>query len=187
MKFQVFTNEDSGIKGIVPENWKELNKGEFYRSSSADDRTVLVQLGISGFTDEQLKVILSPKLNLEAFPNSIGGIKTKFFSWDFYKTEYQEQNLETLMVDIALTHDDNGAYVVLLQALPEEHDDLYYSIFLRAVDVLEPLSKNQFKRSNPEDDAKNDGNHPNPRRIEAQCPEQYCPHFLPLKTLLAIF
>ncbi|MHA1988299.1 MAG: PKD domain-containing protein [Promethearchaeota archaeon] len=131
----------------MPENWKEINKGEFYRSSSADDRTVLVQLGISGFTDDQLKVILSPKLSLEAFPNNIGGIKTKFFSWDFYKTEYQEQNLETLMVDIALTHDDNGAYVVLLQALPEEQDDLYYSIFLRSVDALEPISKNQFEKS----------------------------------------
>jgi len=150
MKFRIFTNEDNGISGIVPEGWKEKSAGEFYRDIFSTDGTVLVQLGVAGLTGEQLLSLLTPKIGLEEFPNSIGGFITNYFSWDLYNAEVQDPKLGSMMVDIALTHTDAGAYIVLLQALPDEYKDLHYSVFLRAVDSLAPVSTNNLEKGRKE-------------------------------------
>lgn len=53
-----------------------------------------------------------------------------------------EPDTETIMVDIALTQAGDWAYIVLLQAMPDEYDDLHDAVFVPAVDAFAPASAN---------------------------------------------
>jgi glutamine amidotransferase-like uncharacterized protein len=146
MKFKPFTSGRFDISGIVPDGWVEKGPCEFLRGASDTDRTALVLQGVPGLTIEQIKALLLPQLDLREFPESTGSIKTANFFWDLYAIERQEPDIGTVMVDVALTQASAWTYIVLLQAMPDEYDDLHYGVFLRAVDALAPTSADEVEK-----------------------------------------
>ena len=146
MEFRTFTNRDIGVSGLVPEGWEEKGSGEFLRGASETDRTALIQQGIPGVTVEQLKGLLSPKLGIEKFPERIGGITTRDFSWNLYTIDCEDPNLGVVKVDIALAQEDEAAFMVLFQTTSDEYDHLHYSVFARAVDALVPTSSSKVEK-----------------------------------------
>ncbi|MFC1716521.1 PKD domain-containing protein [Candidatus Poribacteria bacterium] len=139
MEFRTFTNPDMGIQGILPVGWTEREPGEFTRGTSDADETVLVQLGVPNITIEQMKVFLLPRLKVEELPESTRSIKNDNFSWDLYNVESEGLTGEKMMVDMALAQANGWVYLALLGTMPDERDDLYYAVFMRALDALEPL------------------------------------------------
>ena len=55
-------------------------------------------------------------------------------TWTLYATEVQG-----VLVDFALAESDGLALIVLLQSAADEHDTLYETVFLPAVDALVPV------------------------------------------------
>ena len=78
MEFKQFTNEDSGICGIVPEGWIEKRPGEFGRSDLDIDAMLLVQLGIPGG-------------NLALMTELLSIWCCYFQAWDCWFSEYEIQ------------------------------------------------------------------------------------------------
>ena len=133
-----FTSEGFGIKGVAPAGWKEAAPGTYMRGSPPADITTLVQKSYAGMTLDKLLEVLLPALGLKELPSSTGTRKTTAFTWDLYTVEVEAPSVGTVAVDLALVETDKP-YLVLLQALEDEHDTLHEAVFLPAVEAMAPL------------------------------------------------
>lgn len=140
MEYKHFANEETGIRGLVPEGWIEKRTGEFSRADSDTDSTLLVQLGVPGATVHFVTELLLPKLGIQALPERAGSFENAELAWELYTFERQEPEMGKMVMDMAFAQGDAGAYVILFGVAPEEHEDLHYTVFLRAVDALTPAS-----------------------------------------------
>jgi glutamine amidotransferase-like uncharacterized protein len=131
---------NKGFSGVAPSGWMEKGPGEFYRGDSETDPTALVQQEVPGATADLVMELLAAKLGLDRFPDSTGGIKNSNLAWELFAVEREERDGNPTKLDIALAEHDGRVFFVLLCAMPDEHEELRYSIFLRAVDALTPTS-----------------------------------------------
>jgi glutamine amidotransferase-like uncharacterized protein len=141
--FRTFTNSDMGLNGLVPEGWSEVRPGEFERSHSDNDPTVLVQIGITGLGVEQAKTLILAKLGIDELPESNGSVRTSSFAWDLYVIESDDPEASTPIVDLALAQTEERVCIVILVAQPDQYSDLHYNVFLRALDALTPIASEE--------------------------------------------
>jgi hypothetical protein len=106
---------------------------------SRGDLTTLVQQAAPGMTAADITAALLPQLGIEELPDSLGSRETTTLTWDLYEIEVQVPGVGAVVVDLALAEADGTAYVVLLQAMAEEHDELHEGVFLPAVEALAPV------------------------------------------------
>lgn len=135
-----FLNDTFGIRGMVPAGWAEIAPGAYNRGAAPNDIVRLVQQAAPGATEDQLKAALAQQLGIEALPESSGTYESPSFTWDMYQVDVAAPGVGTVKVDLALAETDAGAYVVLLQAPPDEYDALHIDVFLPAVEALAPAS-----------------------------------------------
>jgi CubicO group peptidase (beta-lactamase class C family) len=140
LEFESFTNEAMGIQGIVPQGWQEVAPGVYSRGDGPADLVSLIQQAAPGMTVEQISGLLQTQLGIEQLPKSSGSLETAAWTWDLYLIEVEAPSVGTVLVDLALTEAEAGIYLVLLQALPNEYEDLHDSVFLPAVEALAPLT-----------------------------------------------
>ena len=141
IKLVPYTSDDFGISGLVPEGWTEVTPGTFARGSSATDQTALIQKSFPGLTIEQLKPQLLPVLRIEELPEPVGTYESEALTWALYAVEIEAPGLGTFVVDVALAETEDGTFIILFQALKEDHDALHEAIFLPAVDALAPVGE----------------------------------------------
>jgi CubicO group peptidase (beta-lactamase class C family) len=140
LEFEPFTNEAMGIQGIVPQGWQEVAPGVYSRGDGPADLVSLIQQAAPGMTAEQISGLLKTQLGIEQLPESSGSLETAVWNWDLYQIEVEAPGVGTVLVDLALAEAEAGTYLVLLQALPDEYEDLHDSVFLPAVEALAPLT-----------------------------------------------
>jgi CubicO group peptidase (beta-lactamase class C family) len=133
-----FTNETFGIQGLVPKGWREIGPGAYLRGSGATDVVTLIQQAAPGMSAQQLAQLLAQQTGIEALPESSGTIETSAFAWTLYEMEVPAAGM-LVAVDVALAETGDAAYVVVLQALPDERETLHEAVFVPCVEALAPL------------------------------------------------
>ena len=133
VEMEPFSNELFGISGVVPTGWTEAGPGVHSRGSSGLDVTVLVQQA-APLSAQDLLALLVQQLNLDEMPEGIGEREANDLTWTLYFLEMQG-----LHVDMALAESEGLALIVMMQSDPDEHDVLYETVFLPAVDALAPM------------------------------------------------
>jgi pimeloyl-ACP methyl ester carboxylesterase len=129
-----FTNSQMGTQGVAPAGWEQVNPGVYSRGSSALDSAVLLEQA-APMSGQELLNLLVTQLGLKETPKPVGEREANGLTWQLYNVEVQG-----LAIDIAIAESGSSALVVLLQSDPNEHDALYESVFIPAVDALQ-LSK----------------------------------------------
>ncbi len=140
LEFEPFTNEGMGIQGIVPQGWQEVAPGVYSRGDGPADLVSLIQQAALGMTVEQISGLLKTQLGIEQLPEKSGSLETAAWTWDLYQIEVEAPGVGTVLVDLALAEAEAGTYLVLLQALPDEYEDLHAAVFVPAVEALAPLT-----------------------------------------------
>ncbi len=127
-----FTSDTFGITGLVPDGWNEAAPGVYQRG--ALDQVALIQQAAPGTPADQLVTLLATQLGLDDAPEQVGSREANGLAWALYELEVQG-----IQLDLAVTQDDAGnSYLVLMQYPPDEREKLYETVFLAAVDALQP-------------------------------------------------
>jgi len=125
-----FTSEVLSISGLVPDGWVEVKPGQFQRMPGIDP-TLLGQVAYHGAIREQV----TANWQLQ---ERIGSMKTPSFTWDLYSGELEWPDAGKLVWDIALSESKSRVNLVILATLAEEHEALYDTVFVPAIDSLAP-------------------------------------------------
>ena len=124
-----FTNEDFGIRGVVPAGWVEFVDGGYKRAAS-DDVALYQQVADGGATEEGVLAALSRELGLDEPPPPTGAMDTDVASWSLYAVEAQGQSF-----DIAVADHDGLVVAVVLRSVASLRSFYRESVFLPAVEA----------------------------------------------------
>lgn len=128
-----FTDEQAGLRGVVPAGWEEQFELDFRRGESALDPTRLV-LGASWLPKDELLGVLLSWLEVDAGVEIIATAEMGNFTWDLH--EFQAG---AYPVDLAVAEEVGTSYAVLLVSPRAERDALYEQVFVPVVEALAPL------------------------------------------------
>jgi len=127
-----FTDEPTGLRGLVPSGWEEQFELDFRRGESALDPSRLI-LNATWLPKDQLLETLLSWLQVEEDVQSVATTEMGNFAWDLY--EFQAG---AYPVDLALASEDSTSYVVLLISPRDERDTLYEQVFVPVVEAMAP-------------------------------------------------
>ncbi len=133
-----FTNETFGVEGVIPDGWSEAGPGVYVRGDGVSDLTTLIIQAVPGMTVETLTGALLPQLGIPALPDSAGTLKTDAFTWTLYEIGLEEAGM-SIKLDLALTENETGVMLVLLQTLETDYGALHEAVFVPVVQALAPL------------------------------------------------
>lgn len=140
-----FSSQALGIRGVAPVGWMEVNPGHF-----AGGEWPIDQLLHEVYPDMTIEIVtataLLPRLGRDALPESTGAVESGVFTWDLYAIDIQDPTAGQLIVDLAMAETDTGVYVVAMATGVDGHDPLRESIFIPAVEALEPIEFSQRDR-----------------------------------------
>ncbi len=128
-----FTDEETGIGGVVPVDWTEEYPLDFRRGETALDPTRLI-LDATWLSKTELLDLLLSWLDVDPGAESVATADMGNFTWDFYELQVRAHP-----VDIALAEEAGTSYFVLLISPREERDTLYEQVFVPVVEALAPL------------------------------------------------
>ena len=128
-----FTNETMAIQGVAPDGWTESPMGVYSRGASGTDVAAVLMQSMTGSAEDLLD-LLTQQLGLAAAPEAVDQREANGLTWSLYAVEVQN-----MKIDFALSEGQGRAYVVLLQSNAKEHDALYDSVYLPAIDALTPI------------------------------------------------
>ncbi len=140
IKLRPFTDEEYGIRAVLPAGWVGVGPGQFARLNSSGDLAFLVIAKLPDVPlDQQLPLRLQG-LGIDELPESVARYDTPAFSWDLYAFEGRSASLGgTLAVDYAIAQTDDGTYLAGLYSVPHEYESLHQAVFLPVLDALAPL------------------------------------------------
>ena len=126
------TVQYDGIRVDVPTDWEKVDDGFLWRGSSQFDITQINILRI-GFSVQDLVDYFSSSINgyhgFDAAPAPAGTRQANGRTWTLYYTTSNDRP-----VDIAATEDGGSSLIIVMFSHPDEHDALYRTVFLPAVD-----------------------------------------------------
>lgn len=128
-----FTNEQKGLRGLVPAGWTQEYPLDFRRDESALDPTRLL-LDATWLSKGELFNLLMSWLDVDPGVESVATAEMGNFTWDFYELE-----VGAYPVHLALAEEAGTSYFVLLFSPRDERDVLYQEVFLPVVEALAPL------------------------------------------------
>jgi len=128
-----FRNDTMAIEGLVPDSWTESPIGVYSRGASGTDMAALLMQSMAG-TALNLLDLLTEQLGLATVPEPVDQREANGLTWSLYAVEVQG-----LQIDFALSEGEGRGYVVLLQSSAKEHDTLYESVYLPAINALKPM------------------------------------------------
>jgi len=134
-----YASQHFALRGIVPEGWTEVQPGVFADVTASASRVSLIQMSYSDITMDYAVAALPLILGIEELPASLASFESEMFTWDLYAVEAELSGNETQVVDIALAQNGSTFYMVVLQAPKNESDAYHESVFLPAVESLEPI------------------------------------------------
>lgn len=127
-----FTDDLTGLRGLVPAGWEEQFELDFRRGESALDPTRLI-LDATWLPQGQLLDLLLSWLEVDPV-ESIATAKMGNFTWDLY--EFQ---VGAYPADLALSEEAGTSYFVLLISPRDERGTLYEQVFSPVVKAMAPL------------------------------------------------
>jgi pimeloyl-ACP methyl ester carboxylesterase len=125
-----YTNEELGIRALVPAGWDEVQAATFARGSPAVDMAV-VQLAVVPLGADELPGLLAENYGLAEIPESTGEREANGFAWSLY--EFEAQGVPR---DVAVAAHDQASLVVIMRSAADERDALRASVFFPVVDAL---------------------------------------------------
>jgi len=128
-----FTDEISGISGVVPDGWVELQPGT-YRSELGV--IVILQQAQPDMGTDVLPQLLTTQFGLADEPQSVGSRAAKNLNWSLYEFEAQG-----LAIDLAMAENNGSSYLILLQSTAAERDFYYAEVYLPAIDAFTPIER----------------------------------------------
>lgn len=133
IKLVPFAEPSMGIRGVVPEGWKELAPGTFTPSGEITDQTALIQQAAPLGADVFLNFMTTQleQSGIEASFEEIDNRTANGLEWTIYTAE-----ASISVIDIALAEQGGQTYLVVLQSLIDEREALYNTLFLPAVEAL---------------------------------------------------
>lgn len=138
-----FANDESGISGLVPSGWNELEPGVYARGNPEVDPTLLLQLAAPGMSAEDLALTVLADFGVTELPGPMDSYESATLTWGLYQLESPMAPM-----GLALAETDDAAYLVLLAAPGEELDALVETVFFPAVDALTPIEDSQSAEGN---------------------------------------
>jgi dienelactone hydrolase len=140
MALAPFVAAELGIRGMAPADWDQAEPGHFMPPDPGDWDTRLIHEFFPGTTTSQLvESLLSPVLGLVEWPDSIGGHPSSRLSWALYEIEFTTGPAAGSVVDLAVAENGAGIYLVGLLAPKDQRETLRTTVFLPAVNALEPV------------------------------------------------
>jgi pimeloyl-ACP methyl ester carboxylesterase len=143
VRFKRFTDEEYGITGIVPRDWKAIGSGFYNRAASALDPT---QLGIQSahVTTAVWLHWLAKQYRYIGFddgqvPQFVGERQANGLTWGLHAAEFEGNP-----VDLALAEADGLTLLVVLLSVRSEHDAVYEALFLPVVDATLPAERDSL-------------------------------------------
>jgi CubicO group peptidase (beta-lactamase class C family) len=133
-----FTDETFGVEGVIPEGWSEAGPGVYVRGEGVGDLTSLIIQAAPGMTAETLTGVLLEQLGIDVFPDSAGTQETDAYTWTLYEIGVVQAGM-SIKVDLALTENETGVTLVLLQTLEDDYGALHEAVFLPVVQELAPI------------------------------------------------
>jgi pimeloyl-ACP methyl ester carboxylesterase len=131
IEFEPYENEDSGLKGIVPAGWTEVQAGIFARSSPTVDMAVIQMAFEPRANAEELLAGLTDGYGLESIPEIASERQANGLSWSLFSFKVQG-----VPRDVALAESEGGTLILIMRSAADERDELYEVVFLPAVDAL---------------------------------------------------
>ena len=129
-----FTDETSGISGVVPEGWVELWPSTYARSALG--LVLIAQQAASGVGADVFLQLLTTQFGLGQAPESVRSREANDLHWSLYEFEAQG-----LAIDVAIAESDGTSYLILLQSTAGERDFYYAEVYLPAIDGFIPFDK----------------------------------------------
>lgn len=128
-----FSNEEMGLQGLSPANWKEVNTGVFSRQATPLDAT-LVLAQASPVSVDALLQQLARQFGMTEVPKSESQREANGLTWDLYAL-----HVRGLPLALAIAETEGKSFLVLLQSSADEYSALYQYVFLPMVDSVKPL------------------------------------------------
>lgn len=135
-----FTSSAFGISGVRPADWPEVQPGTYGRDSASGDPTALFQQALAGGRIETLQQSLRPGLRVDTWPEADETVITDALTWELYQIDVETPQI-TVRTMTALAQGEGVAYLVLLQALPDDFEMLVEAVFMPAVEALRPIAR----------------------------------------------
>jgi formylglycine-generating enzyme required for sulfatase activity len=126
-----YASQAFGFIGVVPAGWVEFSPGHFQPAVPGTAPTLFGQVGLPNVTTETLA-------ELAALPAPSGSRETSSLNWDLYAWDLEPPGETTIHMEFALAEENGGLYVVLLGALAQDHEELRETLFLPALEALQP-------------------------------------------------
>jgi CubicO group peptidase (beta-lactamase class C family) len=130
-------NETMGISVMVPAGWTEAAPGVYARGQTASDLTRLIQQAAVGASVDDITAALLPQLGISELPEATDSLTNNNLTWTLYALEVEAPPVGAVMVDLALAETETATYLVLLQTLPDDYQELHETVFLPAVQGFE--------------------------------------------------
>ncbi len=127
-----FEDDQSGIRGLVPDGWESFGFGTYVRQATALDQTALIQQAVAGTPADLVLQLVAGQLGLEDDPQPIAEFESGGKSWTRYQGE-----LQGFVADIAVADADGLAYLVVLLSDPDERDGLVADVLLPVLDAID--------------------------------------------------
>jgi hypothetical protein len=132
VELEPYTNEEMGLRGLVPTGWSELQPGILARGNPAADMAVLQVAVEASMGTQALLEVMAEGYGLDGPPEPAGERSANDMTWSLYA--FQVQGVPR---DLALAESEAGTLIVVLRSAAEERDVLYESVFLPVVDALD--------------------------------------------------
>jgi pimeloyl-ACP methyl ester carboxylesterase len=130
---QPYSNQELGIRAVVPTGWSEVQTGIFVRSNPAVDMAVL-QLATDAGTLEEFVELMTESYGLAQPPQVQDELQANNLVWSLYVVEAQG-----VPRDIALARSGDVTLIVVLRSDSEERDALREAVFLPSVEAMTVL------------------------------------------------
>ncbi len=139
-----YTSENYGFHGVAPAGWREIQPATFARGDWPVDPTALFLQAFPGITaDWLIAQSVLPQLGIAELPSGSGTYQSTALTWELYVAEARPPDVGRVRVAVATAEDDAGVYLAALVTSPDEHDSMYDTVFLPALEAMEPPSAEQ--------------------------------------------
>lgn len=137
-----YTNETMSITTMVPQDWAEVQPGEFHRGSSPVDATTLILVALPRMTPDEMANLAVAQLGLDQLPESTAVYHSPHLTWHLYAFDMDRPEAGMLRADLALAEGEAASYVILAAAYTydyERNPALFETVFLHTLHAFAPL------------------------------------------------
>ncbi len=121
-----FSEPQYRISGLAPVGWEKIAPGTWAKLNVG-----LAQASSTNLSGRDLLQSVLLQLNAQQVTEPAATRPTQTLLWSLYESQSQG-----VQVDVAITENRDGAYVIILQSPPSDRDFYYQNLFLPVIDAF---------------------------------------------------